>query len=434
VLAAIAAAARRRRAREASRLLWRVAPIVAAAAVCVALYVRWKYGPPLIPLALLTGFAAGWLVYAYGQRRFVRVTDSTAAAIDDDARLGGELRSAAWFATSRQTEDPWAAFHVDRAAERLESIDLAQLYPPVTARRARVATGVLVALVAFLVGTFPERPHAVQTFGTTAPDTILQRIPPQSLDGLPAELPQELLDLLEAIESGTLPPPDLADAAMQGMLTQLQALKDPKALAALARALAAERQDGNTAAAMKELADRTRRDAAMTPPSGIRDALDELSKKLSDPGRELDTAGLEESDEAQAEEQGGANLDAPPPQSSRDASAIAGLGMVTLSNQDASDPNAPPGIGAGGTSANPSLAATAPKVSEALRHEIIEAHEDDVSADVRTDTRRKTERGRAATTFTGSAAGTFDGARTTAPLPVPETRRAGIQTYFTRKP
>jgi hypothetical protein len=434
VLAAIAAAASRRRGRDANRLLWRVAPIVAAAAVCVALYVRWKYAPPLIPVALLIGFAAGWLVYAYGQRRFVRVTDSTAAAIDDDARLGGELRSAAWFATSRQTEDPWAAFHVDRAAERLESIDLAQLYPPVTARRARVATGVLVALVAFLVGTFPERPHAVQTFGTTAPDTILQRIPPQSLDGLPAELPQELLDLLEAIESGTLPPPDLADAAMQGMLTQLQALKDPKALAALARALAAERQDGNTAAAMKELADRTRRDAAMTPPSGIRDALDELSKKLSDPGRELDTAGLEESDEPQAEEQGGANLDAPPPQSSRDASAIAGLGMVTLSNQDASDPNAPPGIGAGGTSANPSLAATAPKVSEALRHEIIEAHEEDVSADVQTDTRRKTERGRAATTFTGSAAGTFDGARTTAPLPVPETRRAGIQNYFTRKP
>ena len=433
MLAAIAAAARRRRAREASRLLWRVAPIVAAVAVCVAVYVRWKYAPPLIPVALLIGFAAGWVVYAYVQRRFVRVTDSTAAAIDHDAGLGGELRSAAWFATSRENEDPWTAFHVDRAAERLESIDLAHLYPPAAARRARVATGVLVALVAFLVATFPERPHAVHTFGTTAPDTVLQRMPARSLDGLPAELPQELRDLLEAIESGTLPPPDLADAAMQGMLTQLQALKDPKALAALARALAADSKDGNTDAAMKELADRTRRDAAKMPPSDIRDALDELSKKLSDPGRELDTAGLEESDEAQAEEQGGADLDAPPPQSSRDASAIAGLGMVTLANQDASDPNAPPGVGAGGTSTNPSVGAIAPKISDALRHEIIEAHEEDVSADVQSDIRRRTERGRAATTFTGSAAGTFDGARTSAPLPVPETRRAGIQTYFTRK-
>jgi hypothetical protein len=410
---------------------------VAVAAVGVALYVRWKYASPVIPVALLVCFAAGWAAYAYLQRRFVTATDSTAAAIDDDARLGGELRSAAWFAVSRQTEDPWTAFHVDRAAGRLESIDLARLYPPIAAGRARVATWALVALVAFLVATFPERPRAVQTFGKTAPDTVLQRIPPRSLDGLPAELPQELLDLLEAIESGTLPRPDLADAAMQGMLAQLQALKDPKALAALARALAAERQEGNTAAAMKELADRTRRDAAKMPPSDIRDALDELSKKLSDPGRELDPAGLEEeeneaSDEAQARE-GGAELDAPPPQSSRDASAIASLGMVTLSNMDASDPNAPPGVGAGGTSSNPGVAAIAPKISDGLRHEIIEAHEEDVSADVQTDTRRKTDRGRAATTFTGSAAVAFDGARTSAPLAVPETRRAGIQTYFTRK-
>jgi hypothetical protein len=435
VLAAIAAAARRRRAREASRLLWRVAPIVAATTVCVALYARWKYAPPIIPVTLLIGFAAGWVVYSWVQRRFVRITDSTAAAIDDDARLGGELRSAAWFAT-REHADPWAAFHVDRAAERLESIDLGQLYPPVAARPARVATGVLAALVAFLVATFPERPYAVQTFGATAPDTVLQRMPPGSLDGLPIELPRELLDLLEAIESGTLPPPDLADAAMQGTLAQLQALKDPKALAALARALAADRNTGNTDAAIKELADRTRRDAAMMPPSDIRDALDELSKKLSEPGRKLDTAGLEEleeSDDAEAQKQGGASLDAPPPQSSRDASAIAGLGMVTLTNQEASDPNAPPGIGAGGTADNQSVGAVAPKISEALRQEIIEAHEEDASADVQTETRRRTERGRAATTFTGSAAGAFDGARASAPPPVPETRRAGIQTYFTRK-
>ena len=431
MLAAIAAAARRRRAREASRLLWRVAPIVAAIVVCVAVYVRWKYAPPFIPVGLLIGFAAGWMVYAFLQRRFVRVTDSTAAAIDDDARLGGELRSAAWFAMSRETQDPWAAFHVGRAAERIESIDLARLYPPVAARRARVATGGLVALVAFLVATLPERPHAVQTFGTAAPDTLLQRVPSRSLDGLPADLPQELLDLLEAIESGTLPPPNLADAALQGMLTQLQALTDRKALAALAKAMAADRKDGNTEAAVKDLAERTRRDAAMMPASEIRDALEELSKKLSDPGSEMDTAGLEESDEAPA--QAGVNHDAPPPQSSRDASAIAGLGMVTLSSQDASDPNAPPGTGAGGTSANPSVAAITPKISEALRHEIIEAHDEDVNADVQTDTRRLTERGRAATTFTGTAAGAFDGAQASAPRPVPEARRAGVQTYFTRK-
>ena len=74
-----------------------------------------------------------------------------------------------------------------------------------------------------------------------------------------------------------------------------------------------------------------------------------------------------------------------------------------------------------------------PGISKALRHEIIEANEDDVSGDVHTAERRKTERGRAAATFTGSASGTFDATRASAPPPVPETRRAGIQTYFSRK-
>jgi hypothetical protein len=52
---------------------------------------------------------------------------------------------------------------------------------------------------------------------------------------------------------------------------------------------------------------------------------------------------------------------------------------------------------------------------------------------MQTEARRKTERGEATAAFTGGAAATFDGARASAPPPVPETRRAGIQTYFTRK-
>ena len=72
-------------------------------------------------------------------------------------------------------------------------------------------------------------------------------------------------------------------------------------------------------------------------------------------------------------------------------------------------------------------------ISKALRHEIIEANEDDVTGDVHTDARRQTGRGKAAATFTGSAAGTFDATRASAPPLVPETRRAGIQTYFSRK-
>ena len=52
-----------------------------------------------------------------------------------------------------------------------------------------------------------------------------------------------------------------------------------------------------------------------------------------------------------------------------------------------------------------------PEIATALRHEVIEAHEDDVSGDVHSDERRKTEHGSAATTFTGSAAGRSDSSR-----------------------
>jgi hypothetical protein len=252
-----------------------------------------------------------------------------------------------------------------------------------------------------------------------------------TLYGVPAELPQGLEDLLAAIENGTLPSGNAADTALRDMLIQLQALKDPRALAALARAMAANRLPADDSQTMKELGARAKRDAAMTPPSDIRDALEELSKKLSDPERETDSAAFEQSDEAQS--QSGVDLAGLPPQSSRDASAIASLGMVTLSKQEASDPNAPPGAGAGGASSSPNTGGTMADISKALRHEIIEAHEDDVTGDVRTDERRKTERGKAAATFTGSAAGAFDAARASAPAPVPEARRAGIQTYFSRK-
>jgi hypothetical protein len=430
VLTAVAAAARRRRARDASRLLWQSAPVVSAIAVAAAALLRWRHAPAFIPLVLLAVLAVGWAIYAFVQRRLVHVSDSTAATIDDDARLGGELRSATWFATSAKGNDPWPAFHLERAAERLESLDLAALYPPVPAARARLATGAMIAVVLLLAFVVPDRPQASAPAKAPRADILLAPSSTVVLDGLPTELPQELQDLLASIEDGTLSPSRLSDAAMKDMLSQLQALKDPKALAALARALA-DRQNISAEAAMKELADRAKRDAAKTAPSDLRDALEELAKKLSDSGQDLDSARLEESEEA--EPQAGADLAGAPPQTSHDASALDGLGMVSLSQQDISDPNAPPGTGAGGSSSTPGTAGTMPELSSALRHEVIEANEDDISSDMQTEERRKTERGEATATFTGGAAASFDGARASAPPRVPEARRAGIQTYFTRK-
>ena len=99
-------------------MLWRVAPIVSAITLAVAAVVRWRQAPAIIPLGMLAAAAMAWVLYAFVQRRRVRVSDETAAAIDDDAGLGGELRSAAWFA-ARVDANPWTGLHLDRAAAHL---------------------------------------------------------------------------------------------------------------------------------------------------------------------------------------------------------------------------------------------------------------------------------------------------------------------------
>ena len=68
---------------------------MSATGLVVAAFVRWRNASAIIPPGLLVLSAAAWIAYAYLQRYRVRVSDATASAIDDDAHLGGELRSAA---------------------------------------------------------------------------------------------------------------------------------------------------------------------------------------------------------------------------------------------------------------------------------------------------------------------------------------------------
>ena len=74
-----------------------------------------------------------------------------------------------------------------------------------------------------------------------------------------------------------------------------------------------------------------------------------------------------------------------------------------------------------------------PDIAAALRHETIEANEDDVTGGIHTDARRKTEHGTAATAFSHGTAATFESGRTAVPPVIPDCRRAGMQTYFARK-
>jgi len=90
---------------------------------------------------------------------------------------------------------------------------------------------------------------------------------------------------------------------------------------ALARALASDRlQQLDDKAAMKDLAQRAQRDASKTSSSELKDALDQLAKNLSKDDAELDSAGLEKSDEK--EPNGGVDM-AGATESARDANAIA---------------------------------------------------------------------------------------------------------------
>jgi hypothetical protein len=431
VLSAVTAAVRQRRARETSRLLWRIAPAIAAVVLLLSVVARWVGASPLLPLAVLGVACLAWAAVAFVRQRVERISDQTAAAIDSETRLNGELRSAAWFA-SHSTSDPWAEFHLQHAAARLESIDFAEHYPPIRAPRARIATGVMIAATVVLAVAFPQRPRAVSSTPDSAPAAAARKVPTIAVEGLPPELPQDLEDLLTAIENEKLTSLRPGDAALLDALSKLQSIKDPQALAALARALASDRAPlVDDKAAMKDLADRAKRDATMTPSSDLRDALDQLAKNLSESGSEKDSASFEKSDEA--EPNGAVDL-AGATESVRDASAIAGIGMVAMSKQDSAQSDAPPGVGAGGTSGSPNGGGTMPDIAKALRHEVIEANEDDVTGDVHSEERRKTERGTAATTYARGAVGHSDGSRAAAPPPVPETRRAGVQTYFTRKP
>jgi len=427
VIEATAVAARLRRERDASRQVWRIAPGVSAIAVVAALLVRWRGVPALWSLAIPVGAAVVLVVYVLMMRRQPRVSDTLAAAIDRDARLGGELRSAAWFA-ARGSDEPWASFHVAQAAERVASIEFGSVYPPVRARRARVATSLLTIAAVALLATLPR--HALVrarsgtatavksgAAGTAAPDVV------------PQDLPKELEALLAAIENGTLAAQLAAgNPALQDALAKLAMINDPAALAALAKALAAQK---DPAAAMKMLAERAKRDADLAPQQDVKNALEDLASKLSPPDSDKDSAGFESSDDMQAGDS--ASLSTTTSESTRDTNAIAGLGMMTMSNEEMAGSDAPPGMGVGGGSSPTTGRGTMPDIAKALRQETIEANEDDVTGDVHTEERRKTERGTAATQFTRGSAAAFENGRAAVPPAIPESRRAGMQTYFARK-
>jgi hypothetical protein len=444
VRAALAAADRRKRSREASRLLWRAAPVIAAAGLAVAVLRRWTLWSAWTPAIVLIAGAAVLLGYILIATRARTLSDPAAAAIDRDAALGGELRSASWFAT-RDARDLWVDHHLELAAARLGGVDWTRLYPRVRAPRARLAAVAMVAGALALTFGLPQRASARRT-DPASPEAARAAAaagdPRAAALLLPPPLMNQLEALLAAAERGdTEAAARLAtNEELRELLNKLAA--DPDLLAKLAKALAAtDPQKAPTAKQLKDLAERARRAAETSAMSqDMREAMEKMAEEAEAAGAEVaentEDGEPTTSDGAEKGESGknsASSMQDLSVQLSRQADAGGGAGLMMMSSPDQQG-GGPPGSGVGGAGGDEQAAAAAAALAAAFKQEVVEASQDNPGDNVDTEIRRKTEQGNSKVGFTQGAAGQFDKSRAAAPPPVPEARRSGVQSYFVRKP
>jgi hypothetical protein len=447
---AVAAADRRRRSRTASSRAWQAAPFVAAAGLVVAAAGRWAGWSPLPSLTVVAVALLSLFAYVAYSRRRRPVSDAIASAIDNDAGLGGELRSASWF-TASGARDPWTELHVERAADRVSRVDWPRLYPPVRATRARAATSILVFATIALTILFPDRWIGGQN-AAGASATSLQLKPGAAGDSdIPAllspELQKELEALLAAAEAGTLTldQKSAQSGELKDLLAKLRQLVDRDALKDLAHAMDQDRIAGTkrTAEEMKNLAERAKRAAEMGANSReFREAMEEFARNLSEAAyaeqsrEEEALASISSSKNPEAGDTGQTNaapgMDEASIQSVRDAEPGGASGVMMMSSQDSPSGAAPPGFGIGGSGTMNSEGQPT-DLPHALRRETVEADKDNAGDNVEAQIRRKTEEGQATATFTRGASAKSDVNRAAPPPAVPEARRTDVQRYFIRK-
>ena len=277
-----------------------------------------------------------------------------------DAGLGGELRSASWFA-SRDGRDDWADLHLERAAARLNGIDWAQLYPTVRAPRARLASVMMVAGALALTFGLPQRASARRPTGTTSSPTAKAAAPGAlQPDGilLPPELMAQLQALLDAAQKGDAVAAErlASNEELRELLNKLA--QDPELLAKLAKALAAaDPLKGPTARELKELAERARRAAETAAMSqDMREALEKMADEAesaeaqesasNEEGRPMSSDGPQEGESGQSN--AASSMQELSVQMARQADAGGGAGIMMMSNPGEKG-SGPPGSGVGGS-------------------------------------------------------------------------------------
>jgi hypothetical protein len=438
VRAALARADRLRRVNENAHRLWTIAPWAAAVCAAIAVLARLAGWFADVALVLVVLAAAALAVYAWFARRDRVVTDDAAAVLDTRAALRGELRSAYWFA-AQDSGDPWIEFHLSRAADRVRAVDWPAIFPAPQAGRAKTATALLVVLVTTL--TLQLGSPAGATVSTRLGDGDASSERATALPLLPPELLAQIAAMLSKAEASggkSLTASEVRD--LLAKLDQLRAGTDDQPRNAGAASARPEDK-----AQLSSLADRARRDAEnLQLEPQAKDALSDLASRLDDEMKDSQVASKDdlhrenepsESHQADATKASasGDSKDGSM-QTVREASAAAAnMGVVKMSAGGEGAQSKEAGLGLGGSAGDDARGGRMPDLAAALRRETVEAQKDTLGENVQTDTNRKTEQGDASLAFTRAQAGAAERGRSTAPPAVPDSRRAAVRSYFTRK-
>jgi hypothetical protein len=410
-----------------------MAPWVAGVALLAGLTGRWLAGSTWIGLAVLAAGAIGLAAFAWVTSRSRPTTDATAFAVDADAGLAGELRSAHWF-ESRGDRDAWADFHVGEAAAHAQAVDWVALYPRAWSGRTWAITALCAVGVVALAVRAPAGSRA-------ATETALFDAGQPGAD-LPLDLQQKLARLMAQLDDVAMDKD--AKAATLADLKDLMASLDPAMQKKLAEALEKHALGAQPKGATDELAKAEKPDAAQNAtqdlPDDVKWALENMAAKAAqtEQGKPSanDPAAPTQPGEAgkgtlQSQAETGAKADQSAPIMREAASDEAGKKMIGGGGPMGGDSQP----GAGKTNSNVKGAAEALLVAQALRKELLEANADALGDNVdKEDLRRKTEQGASSLGFTRAATPrTYEPSRATPPPSVPEARRSLLYQYFIRR-
>jgi polyhydroxyalkanoate synthesis regulator phasin len=436
ILVAAAHAERLRRRRLQKGWLARVAPAAAGVSLVVAAIVR-VFALPLVDFwiafaALLVGVA----ISAWIKGRAPHVDDAAASALDADANLGGELRSAHWFA-SRDDGDDWSAFHLSQAEARLARVEWASVYPaPATARAwAGSVALVLMSIAVVSISAWPGRGRPGGPGSADAPGVM--GAGQDIASAVPGDVQKQIDDLIKAIQSGSI--------ALQEARTKLNDLRDqvanldPKQQQAIADAMKGKQiSDWNADdpdPALDELAKKVAKAANEGElPQDLKWSLQDLAAKLNQAAR---PEGGSPEQQAKGDSQQ-MSSDGKPPDGAQSAMQMTKSSGADAQSTQVLTTNAPMNgakVDARGQQQADQKARTADAYGlSAMKKETIEANEDSQGENILSEMRRKSEQSRSKIGFSHVAPlATYDKSRAVAPPAPPDALLPLIRQYFIRR-